>query len=284
MKILIADKSKTMRTIMRRTLRHAGLRGHEIIEASDGRAALQLILERKPELVLSDWHLPKMDGLECLAHTREAAIRTKFGFVTTSATALFRRHARDQGACFVIGKPFTVDMVEHILAPVLRNGEADVPQDLPPASLRATLRTLCGKPCRVAPATYWDGEEAAVVASYRDEEGAVAGALFAEAGFACSVAAATNLAPPALARHAMLNNVVPGQLRDCVRELANILAGILNQERRHHLVLDDVWLEKETPESVVDVLSGQCNVVTHDVHVIGYTSGRLTLANDLSAA
>ncbi|MEM6997228.1 MAG: response regulator [Myxococcota bacterium] len=283
MKILIADRSKTMRRILRRTLRQAGMGGHEIHDVGDGAALLRELMHRTPGLVLSDRHLPKVDGLACLKALRESGVRTNFGFVTTAATALFREEARDAGAAFVIGKPFTTEMFEHILSPLLLNGEADVPTDLAPATLQATLRTLCGKPCMVQPVTYWDGKDAAVVASYSSEAGTVGGALFAEAGFACAVAAATNLAPPALARHALRKNIVPAQLQDCVRELANIMGGLLNHERRGHVQLDEVWLGGELPEVVGSVMTGHCRTTTYDVLVPGYCGGRITLANDLDA-
>ena len=281
-KILIADQSKTMRTIIRRTLRQAGMGGHEMLEASHGREALDMLLDHEPTLALSDWHLPGLDGLKCLAQARDAGSTAKFGFVTTAATTEFRELARDAGAAFVISKPFTVEMFEYILAPLLLNGEAEVPQNLAPVDLHDMLLTLCNKPCRVDPVTYWEGDDAVVAASYVNGDGAVRGALFAEAGFACTVAAATNLAPPGVAHYATAKNFVPGQLQDCVRELVNILGGILNQQRNDHLVLKDVWVGDSLPTSVESLLSGECRVITYDVRVTGYGSGRVTLANDLS--
>lgn len=280
-KILIADPSKTMRTIVRRTLRHAGLRGFTILEAANGPDAIRSVFRHRPELVLSEWHLPEQDGLQCLAQTREAGIPTKFGFVTSSATALFRRRARDAGAYFVMSKPFTTEMFEHLLAPLLLNGEADVPTELAPATLHDTLVTLSGKPCRVEPVQYWNGEDAAVAAAYCDEEGVRGGALFAEAGFACGVAAATNMASPALAVHGLRKNMVPRALRDCVKELTKILGGLLNSGRGRHLVLDQLWLEDDLPASVASLLARRTHVVTYEVTIAGYVGGRLTLANEL---
>ena len=71
MKILIADDSKAMRMIVIRTMRQAGLEGHEIIEAENGKEALDLTRAKSPDLILSDWNMPEMSGIEFLRLTRQ---------------------------------------------------------------------------------------------------------------------------------------------------------------------------------------------------------------------
>jgi two-component system chemotaxis response regulator CheY len=48
MKIVVADDSRAMRMIVVRTLRQAGLGGHEVVEAENGREALELVTEHAP--------------------------------------------------------------------------------------------------------------------------------------------------------------------------------------------------------------------------------------------
>ena len=67
MKILVADDSRVMRQIVIRTLRQAGYDDHDIVEAEDGADALAKVSSEKPDLVLSDWNMPNMTGIECLA-------------------------------------------------------------------------------------------------------------------------------------------------------------------------------------------------------------------------
>lgn len=54
MAILIVDDSKAMRMIVRRALRQAGYGGYEVVEASNGKEALDAIHSAAPDLVLSD--------------------------------------------------------------------------------------------------------------------------------------------------------------------------------------------------------------------------------------
>ena len=82
MKILIVDDSKAMRMIVKRTLRQAGLGGHEVEEAGNGVEALPLVASWQPDLVLSDWNMPEMNGIDFLRALRAQGNEVRFGFVT----------------------------------------------------------------------------------------------------------------------------------------------------------------------------------------------------------
>jgi len=107
MKILVVDDSKTMRMIIIRTLKQAGFDGHTILQASDGAEAFSMIEKEEPKLVLTDWNMPEMNGLELVAKVREAGIPLRIGFVTTECTDTARAEAEEVGASFFITKPFT---------------------------------------------------------------------------------------------------------------------------------------------------------------------------------
>ena len=66
MKIMIVDDSSAMRMMVKKTLRLAGFEGHEISEADDGAKALAAIKKSAPDLVLCDWNMPNMTGLQLL--------------------------------------------------------------------------------------------------------------------------------------------------------------------------------------------------------------------------
>ena len=119
MKILIADDSRVMRQIVIRTLRQAGFAGHEIVEAQDGRDALQKVVTESPDLVLSDWNMPEMNGIDVLDTLRQAGSRVPFGFVTSEGSEEMRTRAERSGALFLIAKPFTPDAFQAVLAPVM---------------------------------------------------------------------------------------------------------------------------------------------------------------------
>ncbi len=109
MNIMVVDDSMAMRLIVIKTLREAGFSGHNIIQTEDGAKALDLIKANRPDLILCDWNMPNMSGLELLQALNDEEIMPTFGFVTTEATASMREKAKDLGARFLIAKPFTVD-------------------------------------------------------------------------------------------------------------------------------------------------------------------------------
>ena len=107
MNILIVDDSNVMRKIIGRTLRQAGFEGHTIDEAHDGQAALERIDASAPDLVLTDWNMPVMDGIDLLRAVRERGQDIPFVFITSEATDEMHSLAYREGAVAVITKPFT---------------------------------------------------------------------------------------------------------------------------------------------------------------------------------
>ncbi len=119
MDILVVDDSKVMRSLVQRAIRQAGYRGLEFGEAENGVQALQKLTEVQPKLVLSDWNMPEMTGIEFLQQVRAGANKVPFGFITSESSAQIREMAVENGAQFIITKPFTSDDVQEALTPFL---------------------------------------------------------------------------------------------------------------------------------------------------------------------
>ena len=119
MKLLIVDDSTAMRMIVKKTLRMAGFSGHDIEEADDGTTALEKIEASTPDLVLADWNMPQMTGIQLLETLNDKGINVDFGFVTTEATADMRARASEAGAKFLIAKPFNEKTFSATLEPFL---------------------------------------------------------------------------------------------------------------------------------------------------------------------
>lgn len=115
MKVLVADDSMVMRRIVVRTLRQAGYDCSDIVEAADGRQAYEVALSENPDLVLSDWNMPEMTGIESLRAIRAAGSNVTFGFVTSEGSEQMRAEAAAAGASFLIAKPFTADTFRDVL-------------------------------------------------------------------------------------------------------------------------------------------------------------------------
>jgi two-component system chemotaxis response regulator CheY len=119
MDILIVDDSKTMRMIVQRAIRQAGYRNLTIGEAGNGAQALEKLQAEKPLLVISDWNMPEMTGIDFLYQLRSSQNMVPFGFITAEASTEIRDQAMEAGAIFLISKPFTPEDVQVALSPIL---------------------------------------------------------------------------------------------------------------------------------------------------------------------
>jgi len=119
MKVVVVDDSRVMRQIVIRTMRQAGYSGLDIIEAVDGADAYEKIVQHGPDLVLSDWNMPTMSGLELLRALRTAGNAVPFGFVTSEGSVEMRGTAEQAGAQFLIAKPFTSEAFSDVLDPLI---------------------------------------------------------------------------------------------------------------------------------------------------------------------
>lgn len=114
MRVLIVDDSRPMRMILARALRQTG-RDADVVEAEHGVAALNMLSAGPVDLILSDWNMPEMDGLEFLQEVRASGARTPFVFVTTEWTPTQREVALAAGATALLEKPFTAESLDVVL-------------------------------------------------------------------------------------------------------------------------------------------------------------------------
>ena len=114
LRVVVADDSRVMRQIVVRTLRQAGY-DWDITEATDGAEAFAIARAEQPDLVLSDWNMPNMTGIDLLRALRAAGDDVPFGFVTSEGSPEMREKAANAGAIFLIAKPFNEDTFkEHL--------------------------------------------------------------------------------------------------------------------------------------------------------------------------
>jgi two-component system chemotaxis response regulator CheY len=109
MKILVVDDFSTMRRIVKNILRQ--LNFVNIIEADDGSTALEMLQREKIDLVVSDWNMPKMTGLELLKIMKadDALKLIPFLMVTAEAQQENIIEAVKSGVSNYIVKPFTAE-------------------------------------------------------------------------------------------------------------------------------------------------------------------------------
>jgi two-component system chemotaxis response regulator CheY len=111
-KALVVDDSKAVRIILARTLKDLG---YEVMEAANGRKALDLIADRNSsvDLLLADWNMPEMNGLELVTHLRRKPELSSLVvvMVTTETEVTHMISALEAGANEYIMKPFTREVL-----------------------------------------------------------------------------------------------------------------------------------------------------------------------------
>jgi two-component system chemotaxis response regulator CheY len=117
--VLIVDDFVTMRRIVRKILRDLDF--ENIMEAEDGAAALEILKTTKVDLIVSDWNMPRMTGLELLKEVRATPglQETPFLMVTAEAQKENIVEAVKAKVSNYIVKPFTAATLEEKLCKVV---------------------------------------------------------------------------------------------------------------------------------------------------------------------
>ncbi len=117
--VLIVDDFLTMRRIVRKILRDLDF--EDIIEAEDGLVALDVLKKTKVDLIVSDWNMPRMTGLELLKQVRsmDSIKDTPFLMVTAEAQKENIVEAVKARVSNYIVKPFTAATLEEKLVKIL---------------------------------------------------------------------------------------------------------------------------------------------------------------------
>ena len=115
MKILIVDDFATMRRIMKNILKQIGF--SNIIEADDGTTALEELKKSTVDLIISDWNMPKMTGLDLLKNVRDTDGLKDIPFLMVTAEAQKQNviDAVQAGVTNYVVKPFTAEAISEKL-------------------------------------------------------------------------------------------------------------------------------------------------------------------------
>ncbi len=119
--VLLVDDSNTMRKIVGRCIRQAGIKFDNTFEAANGLEALEILENEKVDIVLSDINMPTMGGIEFLKEksTRDHIKDIPVLMISTETGDDIINEAKSFGAVGAIKKPFTPDIVSEILEPLL---------------------------------------------------------------------------------------------------------------------------------------------------------------------
>ncbi len=118
-KVLIVDDFATMRKVVRNLLKQVGY--EDIVEAEDGVMALKALKSQKIDVIVSDWNMPNMTGLELLKAVRADADLAKTPFLMVTAEALQDNvvAAVKAGVNNYIVKPFTAEVLNEKIKKIM---------------------------------------------------------------------------------------------------------------------------------------------------------------------
>ena len=159
MQILLVDDSGTMRAIQKKYLVTLGIKEKDILEAEDGKAALAIFESQLFDLVLTDWNMPVMDGLEFLTEIRKRDQEIPVIMITTEAERSRVLAAITAGVSDYLTKPFSPRELVARINSLLRRNQAVVSEDileagelsLDPASHRVSIANT---PVEIGPTEY----------------------------------------------------------------------------------------------------------------------------------
>ncbi|NIQ04119.1 MAG: response regulator [Nitrospinaceae bacterium] len=123
-KVLIIDDSAVLRTILSKNLEQVGFAKHNLIESHDGEDGLEKLIVDKFDLVITDWYMPKMDGLEFVKMIKEKEHLKSIPLlmVTSEMDSRKELEAFKAGISAYIIKPFTANDLESKIREIFAKG------------------------------------------------------------------------------------------------------------------------------------------------------------------
>jgi two-component system chemotaxis response regulator CheY len=126
--VLVVDDSLPMRSVIKKTIKASGFKVGKLFEASNGREALDLLREEWLDLVLIDYNMPDMNGLELISEMKKDELLKSIPVIMTTVEGSQQRVKEflEKGAADYIKKPFTPEETRDKLYKVMggtANGE-----------------------------------------------------------------------------------------------------------------------------------------------------------------
>lgn len=115
--VLFADDNESIVELIKLILDQSG---YNLIVASDGKQAVQMCLEKKPDLVLMDIKMPNMDGIAATRVLRDKGFKNPIVVLTSSESEEDRKRAEQAGCNNYILKTMDMNGVEETLDRYLR--------------------------------------------------------------------------------------------------------------------------------------------------------------------
>ena len=116
--ILLVEDEPDILMILRRLV-HSLTRGYEIVTTDDGETALVEVSRRRVPLVITDYHMPRMNGLSLAVKLKQRVPQTHIALITAYDNAELRKQAGVCGVDYYLPKPIPLATLEQIVREVL---------------------------------------------------------------------------------------------------------------------------------------------------------------------
>ena len=126
-RILVVDDEPSITDAVATALRYEGF---EVEEASNGRDALAAVMSNEPDLIVLDWMLPDIDGIEVGRRLRERGFKTAILFLTAKDAVEDKVEALRAGGDDYVTKPFSLAEIVARIQAVLRRTNGELPGDV----------------------------------------------------------------------------------------------------------------------------------------------------------
>jgi two-component system OmpR family response regulator len=126
-RILVVDDEPSIVDAVATALRYEG---YEVEEAATGRDALEAVIREEPNLVVLDWMLPDIEGIEVGRRLRERGFKTAILFLTAKDATENKVDALRVGGDDYVTKPFSLAEIVARIQAILRRTAGDLPGDV----------------------------------------------------------------------------------------------------------------------------------------------------------
>jgi CheY-like chemotaxis protein len=283
-RVLVVEDSRAMRQIIIRTLRQAGWHNWRIEQADNGAQALAMVAEQEPDLVLADWNMPHLSGIDLLRTLRLRGYSTPFCFISSQLSDEQRRQATAAGALGLIGKPFTPQAFREMLAGLAdrdpqpaEEPEATAAISTLPSSLaiRELLERLLDREVEAGPCPP-PVMATAVLGLYADDRDRMTAVLTLDLPLAAYLGSALALLPPATAESAIAEGELTPSLAENVDEVLDVFTAVLNPHPDTHQRLYATYPGPQAPADAAAHSKALGNRLDLQITVHGYGTGTLS--------
>jgi len=138
-RVLIVDDARVARAVLREALKSAG---HEVLEAANAVAGLQLAVESQPDVITTDLLMPGLDGLAFLDTLRARGVRAPVLVVTADIQHSTREECLRRGVAAVLGKPVSASELARSVAEALAQRTRPATRQLTEAQVDAIQEAI----------------------------------------------------------------------------------------------------------------------------------------------